>query len=196
MIPSRTIKKLDFIGSFPNDPPVSSLPEFAFVGRSNVGKSSAINTLLGRKKAARVSNTPGRTQLINIFEIDSSLRFVDLPGYGFAKVPHQMRDNWKTMIDAYLFGRDALKAVVVIVDARHAAQKLDITMLGALQKSGIPPIVVATKVDTLKNNEKSKNLAALRKELMVPRVIPFSSTTKEGIDLLWTIFDEYMGEGK
>lgn len=193
MIPPRSIKKLDFIGSFPQDPPSSSLPEFAFVGRSNVGKSSAINTLLGRKKAARVSNTPGRTQLINIFEIDESLRFVDLPGYGFAKVPHRVRDNWKTMIDAYLFGRTSLKAVVVIVDARHPAQKLDITMLGALQKAAIPPIVVATKVDTLKNNEKAKKLASLRKELMVSRIIPFSSTTKEGAGPLWTIFDEHIG---
>jgi GTP-binding protein len=189
MIPPRSIKKLDFIGSFPKDPPQSHLPEFAFVGRSNVGKSSAINTLLGRKKAARVSRTPGRTQLINIFEIDDELRFVDLPGYGFAKVPGHVRHTWKQMIDDYLFGRVTLQGVVVLVDARHSAQKLDISMLASLQKASIPAIVVATKVDTLKRNKRVRQLATLRKGLMVPELIPFSSVNKEGAGILWSLFD-------
>ena len=107
-IQPRKIKNLVFLGSFPQAPQESTLPEFAFVGRSNVGKSSAINALLNRKKAARVSRTPGRTQLINLFEIDEELRFVDLPGYGFAKVPAHVRKNWKIMIEGYLFARPAL----------------------------------------------------------------------------------------
>ena len=189
MIPSRKIKKLDFIGSFPNDPPTSNLPEFAFVGRSNVGKSSAINSLLGRKKAARVSNTPGRTQLINIFEIDEALRFVDLPGYGFAKVPGHVRHKWKRMIDGYLFGREMLQGVVVLVDARHPAQKLDIAMLASLQQASICAIVVATKVDAIKRSQRAKKLKILRNGLMVSKVIPYSSVTKEGVDALWRIFE-------
>ena len=189
MIPPRKIKKLDFIGSFPSDPPTSNLPEFAFVGRSNVGKSSSINSLLGRKKAARVSSTPGRTQLINIFEIDETIRFVDLPGYGFAKVPSHVRHQWKRMIDGYLFDREMLQGVVVLVDARHSAQKLDLAMLASLQQAAIPAIVVATKVDVLKRSQRSKKLKALRNGLMVPKVIPYSSVTKEGVDTLWNIFD-------
>lgn len=189
MIPPRTIKKLEFIGSFPSAPPISTLPEFAFVGRSNVGKSSAINSLLGRKKAARVSRTPGRTQLINIFEIDETLRFVDLPGYGFAKVPGRVRYKWKNMIDDYLFGRSTLQAVVVLVDARHSAQKLDIAMIASLQQAGIPAIVVATKVDVLKRSQRAKKLKQLRQGLMVPKIIAYSSVTKEGVSVLWNIFD-------
>ena len=106
-IKPRKIKKLEFLGSFPVAPAESNLPEFAFVGRSNVGKSSAINALLNRKKAARVSRTPGRTQLINIFEIDEALRFIDLPGYGFAKVPQKVRNNWKNMM--FVPGMDNMK---------------------------------------------------------------------------------------
>lgn len=194
MIPPRKIKKLDFIGSFPTDPPISDLPEFAFVGRSNVGKSSAINSLLGRKKAARVSRTPGRTQLINIFEIDQMLRLVDLPGYGFAKVPGHVRHKWKNMIDQYLFGRQMLRGVVVLVDARHTAQKLDIAMIASLQKSSIPAIVVATKVDVLKRSQRAKKLKVLRNGLMVPKLIPYSSVTKEGVNALWSIFDHSEGD--
>jgi GTP-binding protein len=145
---------------------------------------------LGRKKAARVSRTPGRTQLINIFEIDETLRFVDLPGYGFAKVPGRVRYRWKNMIDEYLFGRSTLQAVVVLVDARHSAQKLDMAMLASLQQAGIPAIVVATKVDVLKRSQRAKKLKQLRQGLMVPKIIPYSSVTKEGVAAMWSIFDK------
>ena len=182
----RKIKNLVFLGSFPQAPEQSSLPEFAFVGRSNVGKSSAINALLDRKKAARVSRTPGRTQLINLFEIDDVLRFVDLPGYGFAKVPGHVRKNWQQMIDGYLFGRTMLKQVIVLVDARHPPQNLDVAMLGALQKAEVPALVVATKIDAISRNQRQKQLAVLRKGLAVPEVVPFSSTQKEGLDILWS----------
>ena len=191
-IKPRKIKKLQFLGSFPVAPAESNLPEFAFVGRSNVGKSSAINALLNRKKAARVSRTPGRTQLINVFEIDEALRFIDLPGYGFAKVPQKVRNKWKDMIDGYLFGRSVLKGVVVLVDARHSAQKLDIEMLKFLQMADVPAIVVATKVDTLRRNQRQKKLALLRKGLGVSEIIPFSSPKKEGVGILWSRFEKKM----
>ena len=182
----RKIKNLVFLGSFPQAPEQSTLPEFAFVGRSNVGKSSAINALLDRKKAARVSRTPGRTQLINLFEIDEALRFVDLPGYGFAKVPGHVRKNWQQMIDGYLFDRTMLKLVIVLIDARHPPQKLDMAMLAALQKAEVPSLVVATKIDTLSRNKQQKQLSILRKGLAVSKVIPFSSTQKQGLGLLWS----------
>ena len=182
----RKIKSLTFLGSFPQAPEQSDLPEFAFVGRSNVGKSSAINALLDRKKAARVSRTPGRTQLINLFEIDNALRFIDLPGYGFAKVPGHVRKNWQKMIDGYLFDRAMLKMVIVLVDARHPPQKLDMAMLAALQKAEVPALVVATKVDAISRNKRQKQLALLRKGLAVSKIIPFSSTQKEGLGILWS----------
>ena len=144
---------------------------------------------MGRKKAARVSRTPGRTQLINLFEIDEELRFVDLPGYGFAKVPAQVRKNWKAMIEGYLFQRSVLQMVVVLVDARHPAQKLDIEMLGALQLAEVPALVVATKVDTLSRNKMQKNLAQLKKGLGISTIIPFSAPTKEGVNVVWSYFD-------
>jgi len=195
MKPSRSITKLDFIGSFPKNPPLSSLPEYAFVGRSNVGKSSAINSLLGRKKAARVSRTPGRTQMINIFEINSQLRLVDLPGYGFAKVPAHVRKAWKTMISEYLFQREVLRSVVVLVDARHAAQRLDLEMIATLQQTGTNFVVAATKVDVLKSSKRAKQLRLLRQGLGVSKMIPFSSMTKEGVEEIWRHLDTGAQDG-
>ena len=179
------IHTLQFIGSFPNNPPLSSFPEYAFVGRSNVGKSSAINALLGRKKAARVSRTPGRTQMINIFEINSTFRLVDLPGYGFAKVPAHVRKAWKNMMNDYLFQREALRRVVVLVDARHSAQRLDLEMIATLQQTGTDFVVAATKVDALKSSKRVKQLRLLRQGLGVSKLIPFSSISKEGVVEIW-----------
>ncbi|MEC7987563.1 MAG: ribosome biogenesis GTP-binding protein YihA/YsxC [Myxococcota bacterium] len=191
----RVIQHLQFIGSFPKAPPETSIPEVAFVGRSNVGKSSAINTLLNRKKAARVSSTPGRTQMINIFELDQSLRFVDLPGYGFAKVPKSVKQTWKYMIDSYLYERMALQLVVVLVDGRHSAQKLDTEMLDRLNEYGIPYAIVATKVDTLKRSKRARQLKTLRLGLAASDVIPFSSETREGVDRLWNTIEKACSNG-
>jgi len=188
---SPPINRLEFIGSFPSNPPISSFPEYAFVGRSNVGKSSAINALLGRKKAARVSRTPGRTQMINIFEINAQFRLVDLPGYGFAKVPAHVRKAWKIMMNDYLFQREALSLVVVLVDARHSPQRLDLEMIATLQQMGISFVVVATKVDALKTSKRVKQLRSLRQGLGVSKLVPFSSITKEGVTELW----KHLGPG-
>lgn len=181
------IHQLDFVGSFHQELPVLDLPEIAFAGRSNVGKSSALNTLLARKRVARTSSTPGRTQAINLFRLGDLGVFADLPGYGYAKVPQHVQDRWKETIEAYLTTREALRMVVLLVDARRAPTPLDGQLLWALVETGVPSLVVATKVDKLKRNERSRNLAAIRREFQLPQgqPLPFSSVTKEGRDALW-----------
>ncbi len=177
-----------FVGSFPDVLPQLGLPEVAFAGRSNVGKSSCLNKLLNRKGAARVSSRPGRTQAINLFRIGESGVFADLPGYGYAKVPAHVQDAWKGMIEGYLSSREALRLVVILVDARREPQEMDGMLLYALVESGIPGLVVATKVDKLKRNERARRLAALRREFRLPaeQPLPFSSVTGEGRDALWS----------
>ncbi len=178
---------VQFIGSFPSDWPVLEFPEVAFAGRSNVGKSSALNCLLNNNKAARVSGTPGRTQAINLFQVGKSAIFADLPGYGFAKVPPHMQAQWKDMVETYFSEREALRLVIVLVDARRKPQEMDGQLLYALTEGGIDSLVIATKVDKLKKNELRKNLKALRDEFRLrgDQLIPFSSVTKEGRNLVW-----------
>ena len=190
----RHIQNISFVGSFPSAPPISEFPEIAFVGRSNVGKSSAINTLLGRNKnkIARISQQPGRTQGINIFEIDSSFRFVDLPGYGFAKVPKSVKQAWEEMIRGYLFGRSVLQLVVILVDSRHSAQDLDKTMIATMQKWQIPYVVVATKVDKIKKSQRKKQKEILQQGLEISQMFSFSSETQEGRTVLWNHFDKIL----
>jgi GTP-binding protein len=134
--------------------PAPTLPEVAFAGRSNVGKSSAINGVLGRKSAARVSRSPGRTQAINLFEVDKRYMLADLPGYGFAKVPEAIQSQWKGMVEGYLGSRETLRLVVCLVDSRHPPQTLDLALLGGLQGAELPFLVVATKVDKLKKSKR------------------------------------------
>lgn len=175
-----------FVGSFPGDPPVLGVPEVALVGRSNVGKSSALNRILGQK-AARTSRTPGRTQLVNLFKLGEQACIADLPGYGFAKVSREDRERWKSMIDRYLAMREALVGVIVLVDSRLPPQELDGTMIDALSTYEIPTVVVATKVDKLTRNERAKALPALIRGFALPEdaLIPFSSVTGEGVSELW-----------
>jgi GTP-binding protein len=179
--------RVEFIGSFPKTLPEADLPEVAFAGRSNVGKSSAINTLLGRKKAARVSGRPGRTQAINLFRVDDRMSVADLPGYGFAKVPEAMRMAWKVMIERYLGERESLRLVIVLVDSRHTAQDLDIALIHALQEAGLPFKVVATKIDKLRRSQKKRQLDKLAKGLDISRrqLLGFSSLNFEGRDQVW-----------
>ena len=191
----RHVQSVRFIGSFPQAPPQTGLPEIAFVGRSNVGKSSAINVLLNRRKAARVSQRPGRTQAINIFDLDGKLHFVDLPGYGYAKVPEHVRKDWGKMMRGYLFNRPALKLVVVLVDGRHEAQPLDLQMFDALREAGVPFQAVATKVDRIKKSKKKATLSRLKGGLDIPGLVFFSSQTREGLDALWTCIDQAAGLG-
>lgn len=163
--------------------PKIKLPEIAFAGRSNVGKSRLLNALTNRKNLASISSTPGKTRKINYFLINSQYYFVDLPGYGFAKVCKKNRLQWQRLIESYLLASDQLKGVVLIIDARHPVSPLDLQMLAWLRKQAIPPIVVATKVDKLSSNqlaaELERNLAVLA-EFGIKLVLPFSAVTSYG----------------
>ena len=191
--------RVGFLGSFPRADilPRTELPEIAFAGRSNVGKSSAINRLLDVKKAARVSGTPGRTQAINLFLVQKRLIFADLPGYGFARVPEEIKRQWKGLVEGYLGGRQALKLVVVLVDARHDVQKLDAELIWGLRQADIPILVLATKSDKLKRSRRQASWAKLRKALALKpeEFIGFSSHEGFGIDQAWQRFDEIAKAG-
>lgn len=186
---ANEVVDVTFVGSYPAALPDLDLPEVAFAGRSNVGKSSAINCMLARKAAARVSSRPGRTQTINLFRVDEKIAFADLPGYGFAHVPAAVQDQWKGMIESYLANRESLRLVVVLVDARRKPQEMDGMLLYGLADAGIPVLVVATKVDKLKRNERSRNLAAIKKEfrLDAEQLVAFSSVNREGRDQVWRL---------
>ncbi len=178
---------VEFVGSFPGKLPDLGLPEVAFAGRSNVGKSSALNKLLGTRKAARVSSRPGRTQTINLFKIGNACVFADLPGYGFAKVPEAVRAEWKGMIESYFQLREPLKLVVLLVDIRREAQELDGMLIDAMLEMELPVLVLATKVDKLTRNERLTRVRALEEGLELPPdvLIPFSSVSGEGVDEVW-----------
>jgi len=183
----KAVHDLQFEGSFHDELPELGLPEIAFAGRSNVGKSSALNTLLGRKRAARTSSKPGRTQAINLFRLGEEGVFADLPGYGFARVPQHVQERWKHTIETYLATRSELRLVVVLVDARRDPTALDGQLLWALVEQGVPSLVVATKIDKLKRSQRQKNLAKIRREFQLPpgQPVPFSSVTREGRDEVW-----------
>lgn len=179
----------DFIKSAakPKDYPPPGLPEVAFVGRSNVGKSSLINVLAARKGLVRTSSTPGRTQLINFFDINSILTLVDLPGYGYAKAPPALRKQWGPMIESYLSIRESLKAVVLILDIRRVPSDGDLQMLRWLELYNIPPILVLTKCDKLSKNEQAKQTviiaSAIKREKNM--LLPFSALSKDGREGIW-----------
>lgn len=170
----------------PKDFPRFRLPEIAFVGRSNVGKSSLINTLLTRKRLVAVSSTPGKTRAIDFFRVNDSFRFVDLPGYGYAKVPEKVRNAWKKLIDAYLVDRETLVSVVWILDIRRELSELDRMLYDWLCAYSIPYIPVCTKADKVSVRERAKRKEALRKSLdQDADLLLFSSKTGLGKDLLW-----------
>jgi GTP-binding protein len=181
------VSQLQFVGSFPAELPSLGLPEVAMAGRSNVGKSSALNVLLQRKRAARVSSTPGRTQTINLFQLGDAMVIADLPGYGYAKVPDAVQQAWKPMIERYLSERDQLRLVIVLVDVRRDPQESDGMLLYALTEAGIPALVVATKVDKLKKQAQQRSLRRIRQEFRLPagQPVPFSSVTGQGRDEVW-----------
>jgi GTP-binding protein len=168
--------------------PPALLPEIAFAGRSNVGKSSLINTLLKRKGLARTSNTPGRTQEINFFAVNRRLGFIDLPGYGYAKVPEAIRKNWGPMIETYLSQRETLRLVVLILDVRRDPTGEDRQLIDWLQFYSLPSLIVLTKIDKVSRNELDQRQRrigeALNLSLTTP-LISFSAKTGAGRDLLW-----------
>jgi len=171
--------------------PGGTFPEYAFIGRSNVGKSSLINMLTGRKGLAMTSATPGKTMLINHFLINKNWYIVDLPGYGYAKVPQKEKERWGRLMEAYFAAPDTLTFGVMLVDARHAPTANDVVMANYFLQSGKPFVVVANKLDKLKKSEIAPNLARIREVLQLPdaiRLIPFSAEKGDGRDdLLSTI---------
>lgn len=184
-----SVKKAEFVKSgttlehFPEE-----LPEIAFCGRSNVGKSSLLNSLMYRKNLVKVSSTPGHTRLLNWFRVNDSILFCDLPGYGFAKVPPQERQKWGVMINSYLQHRECLLALVIIVDVRRGFQEDDLALMAACTNFQLQPILVASKCDKLKRNELMNQKMRICKEAGLDPsadVIWYSSETHQGRDQLW-----------
>jgi GTP-binding protein len=164
-------------------------PELAFAGRSNVGKSSAINALLGRHRLARTSKTPGRTQTINFYEMGAGERLVDLPGYGYARVPKPLREEWGRLVGAYLEDRDTLAAVVVVMDARHPLTDLDLRLLGWLKNARV--LALLSKADKLTRAEQEATLQRVSAQLKSP-VLLFSSTTRQGVEECREVLAEWL----
>lgn len=182
------IRSVEFVGSVaePDAPPPGGLPQVAFSGRSNVGKSSLINTLLRRtrSKVARVSSQPGKTQTLNFFRINDRFLLVDLPGYGFAKVPDHVQQRWKRLVEGYLSRREGITGVVHLVDVRHDPSPLDRQMLDYLSALQIPTLVVITKIDKLGRGRRKEQIDSIRDTLALDpeQVLPFSAKTGEGRD--------------
>ncbi|MEJ2210976.1 MAG: ribosome biogenesis GTP-binding protein YihA/YsxC [Anaerolineae bacterium] len=175
-----------------SDYPPEKLPRIAFVGRSNVGKSSLINTLLKRKKTARISSTPGKTRSINFFLINSSFHFVDLPGYGYARVPRDEQKYWAKMIQEFLQNREAPLLVVLLVDVRHAPSVLDLQMQEWLVHFSVPHVIAATKSDKLSGNQRQRSLAVLRRAFDGSDLIPFSAVSELGRLNLWGRIETFL----
>jgi GTP-binding protein len=190
----RTIATATFLGaaSAPGRFPAPTGPEVAFAGRSNVGKSSAINRLLGRRNLARTSSTPGRTQQLNFFLIDERAVFVDLPGYGYARVSKEARAAWRPLVESYLGARGVLRGVVLLIDARRGPEQEEHDLLGYLAARGLPALLVATKVDKLNRRERDRAAADLA-ALGIP-VVLFSAVTGEGVDAVWKTLDAWLAE--
>ncbi len=191
------ITSAEFIKSavWPPQYPPATMPEIAFVGRSNVGKSSLINTLVGRKNLAKTSNTPGRTQLINFFTINEKTSFVDLPGYGFAKVPQSVKKDWGDMIEAYLKERQSLCLVVLILDIRRDPSTDDLSLRDWLDQYRIPYLYVLTKTDKLSNNQAIARKKAIEKTLQVSsekKPILFSAKTQKGKTDIWEFLENHL----
>jgi GTP-binding protein len=191
------ITSLEFIKSavWPPQYPQASMPEIAFAGRSNVGKSSLINTLVGRKNLAKTSNTPGRTQLINFFSINETVSFVDLPGYGFAKVSKVLKKDWGDMVEAYLRERKNLVLVILILDIRHDPSADDLSLRDWLANYRLPYMHVLTKADKLSNNQAIARRREIEKCLQLSggiRTILFSAKTQKGKSEIWQVIDDLL----
>ena len=172
--------------------PENKLPEIAFAGKSNVGKSSLINVLMNRKSFARISGTPGKTQTINFYNINEELYLVDLPGYGYAKVTEQEKEKWGRMIERYLHGSKQLQAIFLLVDIRHDPSANDRMMYQWVVEMGFHPIIIATKLDKINRSQVQKQIKSIKQGLgLVPgtAVIPFSASTKQGREEIWELVE-------
>lgn len=189
----RIIKsELDTVAVKPSQYPPDTMPEVAFAGRSNVGKSSLLNLLTNRKKLARVSGSPGKTRTINFYLVNDAFRIVDLPGYGYAKLSKSATENWGTMMETYFQKREGLKKVIQLVDIRHKPSAQDIQMYEYLRHYGLDGIVVCTKADKVSRNEAAKNIAMIRKTLDLSKddvVIPVSALNRTGCEELLEVME-------
>jgi GTP-binding protein len=196
------IRSVEFAGSVasPKNPLPGNLPQVAFSGRSNVGKSSLINVLLGRtrKKVAHVSSKPGKTQMLNFYRVNERFFLVDLPGFGYAKAPGPVRQSWKKLVEWYLARPQGLHGVVHLVDGRHPPFKLDQEMMEYLGELGLPTLVVLTKMDRVPKGKRSKtlDLAATRLGLDPEQLLAFSSKTGEGKETLLAALDDLLPEAQ
>lgn len=173
--------------------PENTLPEVAFAGKSNVGKSSLINALMMRKSLARTSAQPGKTQTINFYNINKEIYLVDLPGYGYAKASEKEREAWGQMIERYLNTSEKLRAVFLLVDIRHAPSANDKQMFEWMAYVGYDPIVIATKLDKIKRSQIDKQIKLIRQGLGADKdsiIVPFSAETKQGRDIIWDFMDQ------
>ena len=192
------IKKvnLDIVIGVTSQVPETDLPEVAFAGKSNVGKSSLINALMNRKSYARTSSQPGKTQTINYYNINDAMLLVDLPGYGYANVSQSVKEKWGKMVEKYLKKSSQLKQVFLLIDIRHDPSANDKMMYDWILNNGYEPIIIATKLDKLKRSQVQKNIKAIKEGLKLSKdgiIIPFSAETKQGRDEIWTLIDELTG---
>ena len=172
--------------------PKNQKPEIAFAGKSNVGKSSLINSMVNRKALARTSSQPGKTQTINFYNVNNALYLVDLPGYGYAKVPQSEKEKWGKLIERYLHGSDQLRAVFLLIDIRHEPGANDKIMYDWICHNGYEPIIIATKLDKIKRSQIQKQVKLIREGLKVrpgTQIIPFSSETKQGVTEVWNLME-------
>ena len=175
--------------------PRNTLPEVAFAGKSNVGKSSLINGLMNRKSYARTSAQPGKTQTINFYNINEELYFVDLPGYGYAKVSQSVKEKWGKMIEDYLHQSEQLAIVFLLVDIRHDPSANDCQMYDWIISNGYYPVIIATKLDKLKRSQVKKHINAIRTKLKLrgnTPIFPYSALTKQGRDEIWEFIEEFV----
>jgi len=186
--------RVDFLASAgrPSEFPPEGPPEIAFLGRSNVGKSSAINAIAGRKRLAFTSRTPGRTQTVNFFELGDAGRLVDLPGYGYARVPREERARWDRLVSGYLLERRSLAGVVLLMDARRPLTERDTDLLEWLQPVGVPRLALLTKSDKLSRNEGKAALELTRRAL--PEAVLFSSASGEGVEAARARLEQWLRE--
>jgi len=190
------VKSAEFIKSAtrPDQYPPEGPPEIAFAGRSNVGKSTLINTLLNRKHLVKTSSTPGRTQLLNFFDINGSTVFVDLPGYGYAKVPARIKSQWGPMIEKFLSTRQTLKGVVLILDIRRQPKNEETDLINWLLEQTIPVVLVLTKADKLAKSRRINQMKAIAGNLGIPAddLICFSAKTRQGMNDVWAAIDHLL----
>ena len=179
----------------PDQYPELRLPEIAFAGRSNVGKSSLINVLVNRKRLVKTSSTPGRTQLVNFFDINDAMTFVDLPGYGYAKAPARVVREWGPMVESYLAERRSLKCAMLLIDIRRSPREDELNLIEWFRAHGIPYRVILTKADKFSNNKRQGNVARIARELGVKssELIPFSALSRNGRDEVWQAINDLMG---